>query len=262
VKSITSASNPSFQLWARLASAPRAVREQRLTLAEGLHLAEAALAADWSIEAVLLRRGARGATLDALLARLAAPQFELAADLYDRLALAEHGTGLALLLRLPADDAGAPDTDALYLDGIQDPGNAGTVLRTAAAAGLRRVLAGPGTAALWAPKALRAGQGAHFRLHLAEGIVPAALPDHLHGAWIATVVRNAPSLWQTPLPDGPIGWVLGSEGQGISAAALAACALRVQIPVSSAVESLNVAAAAALCLFERQRRAGWAALPG
>jgi TrmH family RNA methyltransferase len=261
MKSISSSANPGYRLWAKLASMPRAVREHRLTLAEGLHLAEAAIAAGVSIEAVLLRRGARGAALDALLAQLAAAQFELTAELYDQLALAEHGAGLALLLRLPAEDPGVPDTDALYLDGVQDPGNAGALLRTAAAAGLRRVLAGPSTAALWAPKALRAGQGAHFRLRLAEAVAPGALASHLHGPWIATVVRDAPSLWHAELPAGPVGWVVGAEGQGVGAAALAGCALRVRIPVDSAVESLNVAAAAAVCLFERRRRADLATLP-
>lgn len=142
----------------------------------------------------------------------------------------------------------------MYLDGVQDPGNAGTLLRTAAAAGIGDVLAGAATASLWSPKTLRAGQGAQFRLRLHEQVNPDALPSLLDGEWIGADARGGDSLWTALLPAGPVGWVFGGEGAGLSAAARSVCRRVISIPIDSAVESLNVAAAAAVCLFERRRR--------
>lgn len=258
MKAIASESNSAFRHWLRLATVPRAVRDAGQTLAEGIHLAQAAMAANIAVESVLLRKGAAHAQIEPLLAQLAGvAAFELAPSLYDRLSPVENGAGILLLLPVPASPlpvrAGA---DMVYLDGIQDPGNAGAVLRSAAAAGVGHVLAGPGTAALWAPKVLRAAMGAHFRVAVHERVAAADLPAVLEGPWFAAVAHGAPSLWTQSLPAGPIGWIFGAEGSGPSGAALAVSRQRVYIPTSSAVESLNVAAAAAVCLFERMRRAG------
>lgn len=257
MKPIASEANPAFRHWLRLATVPRAVREAGQTLAEGIHLAHAALDAAVAVEALIVRRGAAHPELAAVLARLAGvAAYELAPALYDRIAPVEHGAGIVLLLPVPTPALpGAARADMVYLDGVQDPGNAGAVLRSAAAAGVRHVLAGPGTAALWAPRVLRAAMGAHFRLQLHERVPAGELPRVLDGPWIAALAHDAPSLWSQELPAGPLGWVFGAEGSGPSADALAACRHRVCIPTSAAVESLNVAAAAAVCLFERMRRA-------
>jgi len=255
VKAITSESNAAFRRWLRIATLGRGAREAGQTLAEGLHLAQAAIEAGVAIDAVIVRRGA--ALPEALLAALpaSAAHFEMAPVLYERLAPVEQGSGLLLVLPLPPAVQAAPFSgDGLYLDGVQDPGNAGAILRTAAAAGVRYVLAGTGTAALWAPKVLRAAMGAHFRLDLYERIEPGALQPLLDGPWIAAVAHAGASLWEQDFGSGAVGWVLGAEGAGPSPAALAACRHRVCIPTSDAVESLNVAAAAAVCLFERLRR--------
>jgi TrmH family RNA methyltransferase len=251
---IDSAANPRYRAWLKLATQPRQVRAQRLTLAEGAHLAQAWLDAGAAIDTVLLRAGADTATRDALLPALAsrAPVVELAATLYDALGLVEHGIGLALVVPVPAPPAPGDAGDALYLDGVQDPGNVGALLRVAAAAGVRRVLASAQTAALWAPKVLRAAQGAHLALALHEPVSAEDLPRWAP-YWIGTALDGAP-LWQATWPAGPVGWIVGAEGGGMSAATRAACAQTVRIPIARAVESLNVAAAAAVCLFERQRR--------
>jgi TrmH family RNA methyltransferase len=258
VKTISSASNPAFRAWLRLAAQPREARAQRRALAEGLHLGRSALDAAVAVEAVLLRQGARGADVEQLAAAATAGGavgYELAGALYDRISPVEHGAGLTLVVTVPdhALPARAQD-DLLYLDGVQDPGNVGTVLRTAAAAGIHDVLAGPATAALWAPKTLRAGQGAHFRLRLHERVAAESLPAVLDGSWIGADARGGEPLWSAALPAGPVGWIFGGEGAGLSAAARAVCRRLVSIPVDAAVESLNVAAAAAVCLFERRRR--------
>jgi len=258
MKAISSSANPAFKSWLRLAAQPRAARRMRHALAEGLHLAQAALDAAAKVESVLLRQGARGAEVERL-AEIAmtagAVGHELAATLFDRICPADHGVGLMLEVEVPEFSLPVEAThDLVYLDGIQDPGNVGTLLRTAAAAGIGEVLAGPATAALWAPKTLRAAQGAHFRLRLHEQILADALPATLDGPWYGTDTKAAEPLWSAALPARSMGWVFGGEGAGLSPSARAICRRCVSIPIDAAAESLNVAAAAAICLFERRRR--------
>jgi TrmH family RNA methyltransferase len=255
---ITSDANSAFRRWLKLASQPRALRELARTLAEGTHLVKAVLDAGIRIESLIARRGARSPeveTLMELVGESRAPAFELAPALFDRLSPVQSSVGLILEIAVPFGELTATIAeDAIYLDGIQDPGNAGALLRVAAAAGVRCALAAPGTAALWSPRTLRAAQGAHFALKLIEGVTAAMAGRALVGSWIAAVAHDASPLWTAALPTGPIGWVLGAEGQGVSEAMLAQCGQRVRVPLAQGVESLNVAAAAAICLFERRRR--------
>ncbi len=253
MKPITSDANPNFRRWLKLATHPRAVRETGRTLAEGLHLAQAALAARVPIAAVLVRRGSASSEVAAAAAD--APTYELAPPLFDRLAPVQTSVGLMLELAVARTELpDAIDEDLVYLDGVQDPGNAGALLRVAAAAGVRWALGASGTAALWAPRTLRAAQGAHFALRIVEGVVPEAAARSFRGVWIAAAAHQAESLLDAVLPRSAIGWVFGAEGQGVSAAMLAHCGKRVRIPLAAGIESLNVTAAAAICLFERRRR--------
>lgn len=255
MKAISSATNPRFKQWQKLATQPRAVRQLRLTLAEGLHLAQAAIDAKVEPESVLIRQGAPLEVMHPILERTRAPLYELSGVLYDALAPVEHGVGLMLVL--PVASAPQPqrvDADLIYLDGVQDPGNAGALLRVAAAADVMYVCASPTTTALWAPKVLRGAQGAHFGLRVIEQVTPEQLRGLQGVTWMGTAAHQAQPLWRAPLPDTPVGWMFGSEGQGLSAEAQALCALSVSIPTNAAVESLNVATSAAVCLFERKRR--------
>jgi TrmH family RNA methyltransferase len=256
MKSITSAANPAYRDWLRLATQPRQVRLQRRTLAEGAHLAQAWLDTDLPIESVLVSAAEGGAERDPIVQKLStrAPVHRLSAALFNALGLVEHGIGLALVVPIVEPLVGPLAGDAVYLDGVQDPGNVGALLRVAAGAGVRHVLASPSTASLWSARALRAGQGAHLQLDLREGIEPSCLAQlPLH--WIGTALSARADVWDLPLPaDKPVGWVVGAEGKGVSAQALAACADTTRIPLAPGVESLNVATAAAVCLFERQRR--------
>lgn len=258
MKSIASEANPRYRAWLRLAESSRQIRLAGRTLAEGVHVIEAARAAAHPIEALLVRRAARGQAVERIAAQLASEGvacYELAAALFDRLSPVERGAGLIAVIAIthapePRDLA----ADALYLDGVQDPGNVGALLRVAAAAGVRHVLAGPGTAALWAPKVVRAGQGAHFALALHDVADPVHLKQALLGPWLGADAHAATSLWEVALPAAPIGWIFGAEGRGLSAGARAVCDAVVTIPMAPAVESLNVVSAAAICLFERRRR--------
>jgi TrmH family RNA methyltransferase len=141
---------------------------------------------------------------------------------------------------------------ALVLDRLQDPGNVGTLLRSAAALGVPQVIALKGCAALWSPKVLRSAMGAHFALHLVEGVDADAL-DTLAVPLLATSSHATQALHTARLP-WPCAWVLGHEGQGVDAALLARCAQTLTIPQPGGEESLNVAAAGAICLYESARQ--------
>jgi TrmH family RNA methyltransferase len=256
VKPITSVDNPNFRRWLRLAESPREVRLQGRTLAEGPHLAEAIHAAHRPVEALLVRRAVDRTEVRGWIDTFAAtgvPAFELGAGLFDRLAPVERGSGLLLLICVP-DAPPLQSGDALFLDGVQDPGNAGALLRVAAAAGVRTVLASPGTVALWSPKVLRGGQGAHFRLGLHEDVVANEVHAKLPMPWIGATAHAGTPLWAARLTHDAAGFMVGAEGGGLSPAATAACDELVTIPLAGGIESLNVASAAAVCLFERRRQ--------
>lgn len=158
----------------------------------------------------------------------------------------ESPARMGFVLPLPAAPALRPDVPTVVLDRVQDAGNVGSILRSAAAFGFSQVLAVKGTAALWSPKVLRAGMGAHFGLQLIETLEPEAL----HGLQVPLVVTSSHQgehLHQARLPR-PCAWVMGHEGQGVSPALLARAALSVRIAQPGGEESLNVAAAAAICL--------------
>lgn len=258
MRAIASPSNPRFREWLKLATTPRHARATQRALVEGLHAIDAARAAGRPLAALIVRKGTSSPAALGVAEAIAAggtPVFELAAALYDRLSPVEHGAGLVaeIAWQSPPRPRRAR-ADMLYLDGVQDPGNAGALLRVAAAAGVGIVCARRTTAALWSPKVLRAAQGAHFRLALHEDVEPDELESLLDGTWIAADAHGATPLWRFEFPPGAIGWVVGAEGTGLAPETRAACRARVTIPVESAVESLNVASAAAVCLFERRRR--------
>jgi len=255
---ISSADNPLVRRLRRLAESPRACREAQRTIAEGVHLVECVLAARVYISAVVVSESAT-ATVRALAERAAEVGglrgAELSRPLYDSLAPVEHGAGILVEIaitrpELPVGQA----VDAVYLDGVQDPGNAGTLLRTAAGASVRHVAASTGTAFLWAPKVLRAAMGAHFAVSIYEDVAPDRLAAAFNAERLAADVGGVETLFAASWGMQPTVWMFGSEGRGISDEASVQAQRRLRIPIDSAVESLNVAAAAAVCLFEQRRR--------
>ena len=158
----------------------------------------------------------------------------------------ESPARMGFVLPLPESPQLMPDVATVVLDGLQDAGNVGTILRSAAAFGFRQVVAIKGTAALWSPKVLRAGMGAHFGLRLVEGLQPDGLAG-LEVPLLATSSHQGSFLHRTPLP-WPCAWLFGHEGQGVSAALAERATQFVRIVQPGGEESLNVGAAAAICL--------------
>ena len=154
-------------------------------------------------------------------------------------------------MSLPPAPAIRGDAASVVLDRLQDAGNVGSILRSAAAFGFRQVIALEGTASLWSPKVLRAGMGAHFALDLVENRQAEAL-DALTLPLLGTSSHAEESIADAVL-DWPCAWVFGNEGAGASVAVQQRCGRVVRIPQPGGEESLNVGAAAAICLYESAR---------
>ena len=251
---ITSRENPSFKALRTLADDPR---RQGRALADGIHLVATCLARSIAVRQLLVSEsGQRNAEIAALLQTAAGVDCVILRDsLFREISGQGTPTGVAAVIDIPRAPAGEILGDAVFLDAVQDAGNVGAILRTAAAAGVGDVLLGQGCAGAWTPRVLRAGQGAHFSLAIREQVDLVAVLAACSGTSIATVVRGGASLYALDLT-GPVIWLLGNEGAGLSAGLLAAAKMRTTIPLAGGTESLNVAAATAVCLFEasRQRR--------
>jgi TrmH family RNA methyltransferase len=183
-----------------------------------------------------------------------APVTSLPDALFGALSQVEHGIHLLFLVDTPRPAMPAALTrSAVLLDGVQDPGNAGSILRSAGAAGIKQVYCSPGTASIWSPKVLRAAMGAHFVLEIFENVDLAELVRTARVAVLATSGYASEQIYDVDLSR-PVAWLLGHEGQGVSDALLNLATHRVVIPHAGAVESLNVAACAAVCFFEQLRQ--------
>jgi len=250
---ITSRDNPLLKRLRALAQDSTAYRKHGQVWLEGDHLCRA-----------LLSRGRRPAT--AVFAESYWPQapqaLREAAEhivtvpdaLMAGISGLESPSGVGFLWELPASPGVQPGHGAVVLDRLQDAGNVGSILRSAAAMGFAQVLAIKGTAALWSPKVLRAGMGAHFGLRLIEGIAVDTL-DTLHVPLLVTGSHDGVMLPQARLP-WPCAWAFGHEGQGVQPPLRERAALTLRIPQPGGEESLNVAAAAAICLYESLRSRG------
>ena len=172
--------------------------------------------------------------------------------LHQSLSALESPSDIGFLLDLDVGAAADPTLASVVLDRLQDAGNVGSILRSASALGVSQVLAIKGTAALWSGKVLRAGMGAHFGLRLVEGLEESAVLA-LKLDLVVTSSHATLSLPEARLPS-PCAWVFGHEGQGVSPTLEGASGLRVRIPQPGGEESLNVAAAAAICLYEAARQ--------
>lgn len=254
MKLIQSRDNAFYKQLKKLAESGRERRKSGLTLLDGVHLVSAWEAARGPVQTLVVAESALENREIAALTVKTSPVV-LADVLLRELGLVDTPSGVLAVVPLPGVDATTVDLDqdTILLDGVQDPGNVGTLLRTAAAAGVKQALLGPGCASAWSPKVLRAGQGAHFVLDIVEEADLAGFVGSYRGTTAVTCLDGATSLYDADW-QGPLAWIFGAEGQGVRPELIAATGLRIRIPMPGAVESLNVGAAAAICLFEALRR--------
>ena len=171
----------------------------------------------------------------------------LADALFTDISALESPAAMGFVLDLPAAPELLPHVPTVVLDRVQDAGNVGSILRSAGAFGFKQLIAIKGSAALWSPKVLRAGMGAHFGLRLIES-ADEALLNQLTVPLVVTSSHLGVDIHRSAVPM-PCAWVMGHEGPGVSPALAARAAMAVRIPQPGGEESLNVAAAAAICLY-------------
>jgi TrmH family RNA methyltransferase len=258
MKTVTSRDNSLYKELRQLATSSQARRKAGHTLLDGVHLCQSYLQL-------------RGAPLQCVVSESALANPE-AADvvqrceqahahvtvlpdpLYNAVSQVEHGVGLMFLIDTPARDIAGPlSVSAVLLDNLQDPGNVGSILRSAAAAGVKQVYCSAGTAFCWSPKVLRAAMGAHFVLEIFENVDLAALVSASKVAVLATSGYATTRLYDVDLRR-PVAWLLGHEGQGVADDLLVLATGQVVVPHLGQIESLNVAACAAVCFFEQLRQ--------
>lgn len=255
MKHIASRDNPTFKQLRLLAGDAHEQRNRQRTIIDGPHLVSA-----------YRHRIGMPETLVVSESGLLNPEIQGLVNLYNRLDTlvmrdtlfrelsgTTTPTGILAVIDIPDAPTGSIKGDCILLDGVQDSGNVGSILRTAAAAGLHDIALGPGCAGAWTPRVLRAAQGAHFGLRIREHADLASIMRDFPGSTVATVALGGDSLYSLDLR-GEVAWLFGSEGRGVSADLLSLATVGATVPLAAGTESLNVAAAAAVCLFESVRQ--------
>lgn len=242
---ISSRDNAFIKELRRLAQDSTAYRKQGQVWLEGDHLCRAAVTRGLS-PATAVFSESFWPLAQAEWAPKAAKIIVLADAVFASISGLESPACMGFVLNLPAPTQIKPDVASVILDRVQDAGNVGSILRSAAAFGFCQVVALKGSAALWSPKVLRAGMGAHFGLQLFDAVEPDVLST-LSVPLLVTSSHEGQFLHQQNLPY-PCAWVMGHEGQGVSESLVKRAALSVRIAQPGGEESLNVAAAAAICL--------------
>jgi RNA methyltransferase, TrmH family len=254
LKHITSADNPQFKALLKLVHSSRERRLAGYSLLDGVHLLQAYQAHHGVPEQLIVSHsGMDGAEIQALL-RNAANTLLLSDNLFKQLSSVATPTGIIAVIKTPRREALPAVLDTcVMLEDVQDPGNLGSILRSCAAAAVKQIFLSKQTVNAWSPRVLRAGMGAHFGVEVYERIDLVALAHAFPGRVLVTQMQAAKTVFNTDLT-GKVALVFGNEGAGVSEALMQCAQAAMAIPMSAATESLNVAAAAAVCLFERVRQ--------
>jgi len=255
VNLISSRDNSQFKLLKKLAHSARARRMAGKALLDGVHLIVSYIARIGAPQMLVVAHAAQDKPeVRGLQEHLPDVNSIVLSDaLFRELAPVDTPSGILALVEVPE----LPQAQALQcivlLEAVQDPGNLGAILRSAAAAGVEAAYLSPGCADAWSPRVLRGGMGAHFALAIREHMDLVALARTFVGEVVITSLQGETSLFDLNL-SGAVAFVIGNEGAGVSQALQQTATRRVRIPMPGAVESLNVAAAAAVCFFERVRQ--------
>ncbi|MDR0770971.1 MAG: RNA methyltransferase [Burkholderiales bacterium] len=258
---VTSPHNPRLKEAACLIASAHERRKNRRCVLEGEHLIEMYVARHGSPHTLIVTEAVAAMPfIKTLASQLDEHDLLCIPDaLFKSIASLPPAIGMLAVIDQPvaaADSASA--AFCVLLEDIQDPGNVGTVLRTAAAAGVSHAVLSKHCAAAWSPKVLRAAQGAHFLLEIIEDVDACEWTRAFRangGTLIGTLAARGQNVFTTPLPR-PLALALGNEGVGLSEALAQLVDIAVTIPMPGRMESLNVASAAAVVLFECVRRSG------
>lgn len=254
---VSSDKNPTIKLAKALLTSNRQRNKNAMTVIEGTHLLDSALNANYPIEQVLVAESAlQNSEVVQLLQRLTElgkSTLQVVADkLYQD--IRTLGTGIDIMAIIPVTPLDLPviNEDCLILNDVQDSGNVGTLLRTAAAIGIKHIICTTGTAGAWSPKTLRAGMGAQFSLTIYENVTVDTLITQVQIPMLATSSHTNKVIYHEDLTQATA-WVMGHEGQGVCDD-LMAKSVPIALPQPNGQESLNVAIAGALCMYEMLRQ--------
>ncbi|HEX8962082.1 MAG TPA: RNA methyltransferase, partial [Rhodocyclaceae bacterium] len=217
MKSIASRDNPTFKALRLLAKDGREQQRRREAVLDGVHLvSEYRARVGLPRLLVVSESGERHAEVQAVLAAHEGVELlRLRDPLFGEVSGMPSPVGILAVIAIPDAPAASPPGSCVLLEGIQDAGNVGTILRTAAAAGVREAILGPGCAGAWTMRVLRAAQGAHFGIAIREHADLETMLKGYHGLSVATVVGGGTPLYELDLR-GPVAWVFGNEGAGVS----------------------------------------------
>lgn len=244
---IRSRDNPRVKRWAKLVADASLRRSENRVIVEGPHLvAEVLKAGLQPLALIVSEAGLKRMEIQALIART--EPVVLADRVFGAVADADSPPGIAAEIEVPRIEADLAKP-AVFLEGVQDPSNVGAILRSAAAFGVSEVVLDRGCADAWSPKVLRAAMGGHFRLALRQVSDLEKALSSFAGILVCTAPVEGVPIREADL-GGRVGWIFGAEGKGVSAATAAHAALKVTIAMAPGSESLNVAAAAAICLHQ------------
>ena len=248
METLTSLKNPKAASWRSLKD-KKGREEQNAFLVEGVRMVREALASSFTVRTVLLREDYEP---DFPLPENI-PVFLLSDPVFRSVCDTKTPQGIAAVLSMQAKEAAGPRL--LALDGVQDPGNVGTIIRTADAAGFDGILFSPDCADLFSPKVLRSTMGSIFRLGFS---FPASLPEKLEAlknegySVLSTQLDGDPFYERKNVSDAFI-LVIGNEGNGVSEAVKAAATHRLRLPMRGGAESLNAAVAAGIMMYDLTR---------
>ncbi len=256
---ITSDKNTTVKLVKALLAQARQRKKHGQTVIEGIHLIDAALRSDYPFVQILLAESARNhGEVQQVLTRLPTytPILTLSDTLYESIRSLGTGIDIMAIIKVPEPCLSMINNDCLILNDVQDSGNVGTLLRTAAAVGIQHILCTSNTAQAWSPKTLRAGMGAQFALTIYEGLSTQDILDQVQVPLLATSSHTDTLIYDHNL-SAPVAWIMGHEGQGVCDE-LMQCATPIALPQPNGQESLNVAIAGSLCLYETLRQRHYA----
>ncbi|HSI43483.1 MAG TPA: RNA methyltransferase [Methylotenera sp.] len=256
-KHITSRDNPIFKQLKKLSENARERRSEGKTLLDGVHLIESYMAIFGDPDVLIIPEGRSTVEATSLIQALEhISTVMLPTLMFAELTPVTNATGILALVKIPQLPLPETIDFALLLEDIQDPGNLGSILRTAAGAGVDAVYLSLGSTDVWSPKALRGGQGAQFILPIIERADLLTELQSFQGNSYATAMEGE-SLYAQDLTLATA-FVIGNEGTGLSKQVMAATSKRITIPMAinqfGSIESLNAGAATAICLFERTRQ--------
>jgi TrmH family RNA methyltransferase len=255
LKTITSAENPRYRQLVKLVQSSRERRKSGLSVLDGVHLAAAYREHIGMPVELFVGRSAQGNPEIGQLIEAcgACGPLLLSDELFVHVSTVQTPTGVMAVVRTPGAVPLPVDTACVLLEDIQDPGNLGSILRSAAAAGIGHVCLSAHAVHAWSPRVLRAAMGAHFMLAIHEGVDLVDYARRFEGRVIGASQRAPRAIYNLAL-SGNVAFAFGNEGAGLSAVLAAAVHELAMVPMPGKGESLNVAAAAAVCLFERVRQ--------